>query len=352
MTGERYMAGDGATTPKRGLPRRGLLKVLAATAGLPLGILALRQLAGAPPPVQWHGETLGAKASLTLWHPDPGVARRTIARMQGELDRLERVFSLYRADSEIARLNHSGRLTTPSRDLLDVLAESRRIAAASDGAFDPTIQPLWRLYARHSALAGRPGGKPSADMAAELASARALIDFTAMRAGPRAIAFDRPGMAISLNGIAQGHVTDRITDLLRNEGFEHAMVELGETFALGTAPDGGPHEIALINPARPGLADRTVGLADAALAVSGGYGLRFDLPDTHHIFDPATGHSANRLLDVAVVAPRAVWADALSTAIYVAGEAAAPAILQDYPGARAMITRNDGSRVALPAAEG
>jgi thiamine biosynthesis lipoprotein len=153
-------------------------------------------------------------------------------------------------------------------------------------------------------------------------------------------------MAITLNGIAQGYITDRITDLLRHEGFEHAMVELGETRALGASPDGQPFQVGLMNPASPGLVDRTVALADQALSVSGGYGLRFG-GDAHHIFDPATGRSANRLLDVAVIAPRAIHADALSTAIFVAGEELAPAILRAYPPARAMITRTDGSTATL-----
>jgi thiamine biosynthesis lipoprotein len=72
------------------------------------------------------------------------------------------------------------------------------------------------------------------------------------------------------------------------------------------------------------------------LAVSGGYA-------GAAVIDPTTGQGAQALRDVAVVAPRAVWADALSTAILVAGEAAAPRLLASVPGARALVTRPDGS---------
>jgi len=323
------------------ISRRNVLKILAATAALPAGVLLLRGRAAAPAPVQWHGETLGARASLTLWHSDPGVARRTIARMRTEIERLEGVFSLYRSDSEISRLNRNGALPRPSGDLLTVLDESRRIAEVSGGAFDPTVQPLWNVYAGAGAAVATGGPDP-----AILAEARALTDFTAIDAGPRAIGFGKARMAITLNGIAQGYITDRITDLLRNEGFEQAMVELGETRALGAAPGGQPFNVGLMNPAAPGIVDRAVTLADEALSVSGGYGMRFG-GDAHHIFDPATGRSANRLLDVAVVAPRAIHADALSTAIFVAGEQRASDILRAYPPARAMITRSDGSTATL-----
>lgn len=331
----------------RRVSRRGLLRALAAAAGLPLGVLALRQVGGTPVPVQWSGAALDSQGGLTLWHPDPAVSRRAIARVRTEVERLERIFSLYRPDSEIARLNRDGRLGAPSRDLVTVLDEARRIAEVSRGAFDPTIQPLWRV------LAGRhlPGGASPATnadgFAEDLAAARRMIDFTAIDAAPRGITLGGSGMAITLNGIAQGYVTDRIADLLRDSGFDQAMVELGETRALGAAPDGRPFRVALVAPASAGVAPRWVDLADEALSVSGGYGLRFGAGGAHHLLDPVTGRSPNHLLDVAVLAPRAMWADALSTAIFVAGEAAAPAILAAYPGARTILTRSDGSRAVL-----
>jgi thiamine biosynthesis lipoprotein len=321
------------------LSRRGALKVLAAAVALPAAVMALRQGIGGLQPVRWDGEALGAEASLTLWHRDAGFARRTLARVESEVARLEGIFSLYRPDSEISRLNRDGSLAAPAADLVGVLEEARRIAEASGGAFDPTVQPLWDAYAAY--FAGHAGGA-GPDRAA-LDAARALTDYAAIDAGPRRIRLARPGMAITLNGIAQGYITDRVTELLRTEGFDHAMVELGETRALGAAPDGKPFEVALMSPTVPGLVDRAIPLADAALSVSGGYGMRFAGSEAHHIFDPATGLSANRLRDAVVVAPRAVWADALSTAIFVAGEDRARAILRSYPGARATMTRGDGS---------
>jgi thiamine biosynthesis lipoprotein len=114
------------------------------------------------------------------------------------------------------------------------------------------------------------------------------------------------------------------------------MVQLGETRALGGNPEGTPFAVNLVDPRAPWRTDRVLPLADAALAVSGGY-------TGAQVIDPATGQGAHRLADVTVVAPRAVWADALSTAILVAGEGAAPRLLAATPGARALVTRPDGS---------
>jgi thiamine biosynthesis lipoprotein len=88
-----------------------------------------------------------------------------------------------------------------------------------------------------------------------------------------------------------------------------------------------------------------------ALAVSGGYGTTFEPTGRfHHIFDPHSGASANSLVDAAVIGPRATTANGLATALCVAGEARAAALLAAYPGTRAMLTRPDGTRVNVTAA--
>ncbi len=324
----------GAAT--RGWSRRQALKVVAAVAALPVGALALRRLSGSPVFQTWQGESLGGPVSLTIWHPDDAFARGTIARMRSEVERLDGVFSLFRYDSEIARLNRDGRLDKASPDLVTVLTESRRAADVSAGAFDPTVQPLWRLYEEHfranpDDVAGPPG--------ASIDAARAKVGYRDIAIDGRRIAFARAGMAVTLNGIAQGYITDRVANLLRQEGFDHAVVELGETRVLGDDPRGGPWSIEHIDPRHPASVDRTISVANEAVAVSGGYGMRFGRSASHHIFDPATGRSPNQLLDVTVIAPSAIVADALSTAIFVAGENALPGLLAAYPGARATVTR-------------
>ncbi|SFZ86879.1 thiamine biosynthesis lipoprotein [Devosia enhydra] len=315
------------------LNRRHALRILGAGAVLGLGAVGLGTMRGQPEPKVWRGEVLGAVSAMTLWHPNPRVAERTIGRMLVEIDRLDRIFSLYRKDSELVQLNSEGRLAEASADLVLVFEESLRIAHLSNGAFDPSIQPLWQFKARG-------GGSKE-----ELGQVLGLVDHAAIDLGARSIGFARPGMAATLNGIAQGHITDRITDLLVNDGFEQAMVELGETRALGSAPGGRPFAVGLVDPADPRAIARQVELASAGLAVSGGYGLRLDAEGGNHVIDPATGTSPGDLTQVAVISPRSIWADALSTAISVAGEAAAPRLLAAYPESRAILWRADGTVV-------
>jgi len=333
---------DARPTPL-GFSRRQALKVVAATAALPLGVLGLRALAPTPQFHTWNGEVLGAVSSLTLWHGSPDVARTTMLRMVSEIGRLESIFSLYRPDSELRRLNANGLLEGASRDLRVVLTGARSVGEATGGAFDPTVQPLWDVYASHFAS---PSADPAGPSGFALDAARNLVGYRDIDTDGGVVRFARPGMQATLNGIAQGYITDRIADLLRNEGFEHVVVELGEARVLGEHPDGRPWRVGLRD--RAGATDRTVDLSDGAVALHGGYGTVFDESGrNHHIFDPVTGRSARTMLDVAVVSARATDADAIGVGIYVAGEERAAAILARFPGTRAIVTRLDGSTVTI-----
>jgi thiamine biosynthesis lipoprotein len=331
-----------------GVTRRRAIRIVAAAAGLPLLIAAVRATAPSGQLFSWQGEVLGALSELTLWHTDAALAQRTILRVRGEIARYERIFSLYQEDSEISRLNGLGTLSKPSPELRGLVEESQRLGVLSDGAFDISVQPLWRLYEAH--FWSHSDIQPDIAVRARDV-ARDLVDFRQIDTGAARIAFARAGMAITLNSVAQGFITDAIADLLCNEGFASAVVDLGEFRTLGRHPDGHPWRIGIRNGTAAGGIARTVELEDMALAVSGGYGTTFEPTGRfHHIFDPHTGASANGLVDVAVIGPRATAANGLSTAICVAAEDRAPALLAAYPGTRAILTRPDGTAVTVTAA--
>jgi thiamine biosynthesis lipoprotein len=348
----------------RGVTRRRAFRIAAAAAGLPLMIAALRATVPAGQMFTWQGEVLGGLAELSLWHTDEATARRAMRKVEAEIARYEAIFSLARAESEISRLNAAESLARPSSELRALMEGGRRFSVLSAGAFDVSVQPLWRLYEAHF-WSGRPvADEVYADdiLARARDVAQALVDYRAIEIGAGRIAFARPGMAVTLNSLAQGFITDAAADLLRNEGFETAFVDLGEIRALGRHPDGRAWRVGIRDGRRAtGIADTTAGaspaleqpapmveLADTAMAVSGGYGTTFEPSGRyHHIFDPSTGDSARALIDAAVIGPRATVANGLSTALCVAGEARAAALLAACPGYRAILTRPDGTRAEV-----
>jgi thiamine biosynthesis lipoprotein len=329
--------------PGRRVTRRRAITLLGAAAGLPL--IAGRAARSDPPIFEWRGQALGAEAQLLLAHPREAEARRAAARCVAEIARLERIFSLFDPASELSRLNRDGRLAAPSHDLRILLAEAQRFGALSKGAFDVTVQPLWRLYADHFA---RPEHDPAGPSEKQIARAQALVDYRGIDLAQGRIAFRRPGMGVTLNGIAQGYITDRAADLLRKSGFDNVLVQLGETRALGRPAPDRPWRVALADPqggtgTTPGL-----DLVNQAVSASSGAAARFDPAGRHHhLFDPATGASAARTRAVTVIAERATAADALSTALSVAPPEASEWLLRAAGPARALVVLSDGSRRTL-----
>lgn len=301
------------TTP---VTRRRFIAVSAAIVGA-CAVGAKRKSARAAQTFTWRGIALGANASLTLQHGDEAAARSAIASCLAEVARLEAIFSLYKADSAIAALNANGRLDDAPADLRRLLADALRLSGESNGAFDPTVQPLWQCYADHfSAGTGDPAG-PSAET---IARARNLINWRDVAISAGSIVLARPGMAITLNGMAQGYITDRVGDLLRTMGFSNVLVNMGEQLALGPKWDGEAWQVQIAEPYSGEGSLATLSLTNGAVATSSYTGFSFDPAGRFgHIIESASGRPAQTWQSVTVLAPGAARADGLSTAIAASG---------------------------------
>ncbi len=300
------------------LSRRRFLTIAASAAAVPAG-------AAAPEVTRWRGTALGAAASLRIEGLAPGAGRDAILAVQAELVRLERIFSLYRAESALSRLNAAGRLDAPPPELLELLALADRLHRATGGAFDPTVQPVFVAHAR-AAVAGRTA------TAAEIDAARAAVGWDGVAFDTRAVRLARPGSGLTLNGIAQGDIADRVAALLRARGLRDVLVDTGEIVGRGTRGDGEPWQAGVAAPDGTVLAH--VQLRDRALATSAPLGTVLDPAGrVGHIFAPATGQVATTRALVAVSAPRAALADGLSTAFCLMPDDAVRRAIGVFPGA-------------------
>lgn len=301
------------------ITRRRAMTIMAAAAGLPLIPFSgpfSGPFAGAAnaavEPVVWKGQALGAPATLILNHPDPAKAKTLVTRVISEVDRLESVFSLYRQNSALTELNRLGALAAPPEELVVLLATCHDAWKTSGGAFDPSVQPLWSLYARHFAM---PGSDPAGPTRRQLDETLPLVDFAGLRFNRDRIAFDRPGMALTLNGIAQGYITDRVVALLRADGITSSLVSMGESRAIGAKADGSPWRIGLGETEDEATPDTVAAIVDRAVATSSANGFHFDKAARFgHILDPRSGSVAPKYRRMTVIAPTATTADAYSTA--------------------------------------
>ena len=321
------------------ISRRRFITFIAAAVGLPL----LLKAGGAQArPARWDGTALGAPASIQLFHNDEAQAHAAIAAGLAELQRLEAIFSVYRADSSISRLNRAGVLENAPDDFIAMLTRALSLARISDGVYDPTVQPLWQTYFRHF-TASNPD--PAGPARKDIAAAQALVDWRAVEldAANKRVSFARPGMGLTLNSGAQGYITDRVADVLRAHGFDRMLVDMGEPRALSTKPDGSAWRIAIANPADPSRSVATLDVVDKCVSTSGGYGTLFDDAGKFtHLIDIRTGLTAPALLGVSVVADTGSIADGLSTTMLLAPVERRHAILKAAGGLKAIYVTPEG----------
>ena len=292
--------------------RRRCLSIIAALGATALVPGSWSGPAMAKTPALWRGVALGAPASIAIHGAENGAAAPLIEAATKEIARLERIFSLHRADSALVRLNSQGELPEPPPELIRLLSIARAISEETQGAFDVTVQPLWQLYARH--FADRPTAR-SGPPGHALDDALARVDFRSVGISERGVRLERQGMAVTLNGIAQGFITDAVADLLRRAGATHVLIDLGELRALDTHPAGGAWRIGIGAPEDKKKVIREIEVVDGAVATSAPMGTPFETSGRfNHLLDPRSGASAGRYQSVTVQAPSATLADGLSTA--------------------------------------
>ena len=293
------------------LNRRRFLTISAAAFSLPM-----QAVAATLPPARWRGIALGAQAELQLAGLTQSPADPIFTAVENEQSRLEHIFSLYRETSEIRRLNGAGLLTAPSHELLEVLSISNMLNSATDGAFDPTVQTLWQIAVGADSVGTATGWT-------HLQYSSQRVEFTHPEAAK---------MGLTLNGIAQGYITDKIAGLLRQKGLTNVLVDFGEIIANGQRSTGQDWRVGIETP--DGQRVKQMTLTDRALATSapimatGG-----SARPTSHIFPPSARHQLRQGL-VSVSAPTAAIADGLSTACCLLSEHQIQVALEQIPGTR------------------
>ncbi|MFP3947307.1 MAG: FAD:protein FMN transferase, partial [Longimicrobiales bacterium] len=182
---------------------------------------------------------MGTEVTVTMVHSDPVDARRLVDATFDEIERLEAILSRYRPEAPVSRLARDGVLRNAPPELLEVLGRARDLSERTGGAFDVTVAPLLDLY-RDRAAAGREDdperGLPSEE---EIGVALALVDYRLLRVEDGFVALERPGMGITLDGLAKGFIVDRAVATLAAGGARRVLVEAGGDLATsGAGPAG------------------------------------------------------------------------------------------------------------------
>jgi len=256
-----------------------------------------------------------------------------------EVDRLEAVLTVFRDTSEVAELNRVAALrpVPVGRDVRVLLARSRELRAATEGAFDPTSLPLSRCWG----FLRRSGRLPAPE---EIEAARESVGLEHVTLDEEAgtVRYARSGVELSFNSIGKGYAVDRVAAVLGERGVGRALVSAGGSSvrAIGGGAEGFRIDVRSPRLSAPLARLR---LRDAALGTSGA-GEQFFAADGRrygHVLDPRTGWPTEGVLSVSVVGDDGATADALATAFLVGGASLAERYCAAHPDTLVLVTGED-----------
>ena len=247
------------------------------------------------------------------------------AKIDQRLEEINRSMSTYRKDSEISRFNRfrkAGQKFQISDDFYQVMRAGKKIHRLSGGAWDGTVNPLVDLWGF-----GRSGRQDKIPPRSEIAARMPEVGFAHIDvANPGYLVKKRAGVTVDLSAIAKGYGVDQVAALLRSEGFENFLVEIGgEVYAAGQREDGGQWRIGINLPRADAAFDavyKVVALRNQGFATSGDYRNFFEIDGIRysHVIDPRTGFPvSNGVVSVSIITATCAMADGLATTVMVMG---------------------------------
>lgn len=321
-----------SSTPRK-VSRRDFLKIT-AIAGLSAGFgasLGRRWMEGDFfTTVSETHYLMGTVVNFSISTPDSLQSRNAIQATVAEMKRLVSIFDHRSPDNQLARLNRVGFISRPSSELQDILRKALAISALTQGAFDITVKPVVDAF------------RNKMDIRPELLG---FVGYHNVIVSEKRIYFTKPGMAITLDGIAKGHIIDRGVAVLRALGFESVLVEAGgDLMAINDSRGKRDWRIGINHPRSIHSKDHmtTILVKNEAVATSGDYVNYFssDLVQ-NHIIDPRSGRSPVEIASATIIAQNATEADALSTSTMVLGVRDGLALVERLSGVEGLFVTKD-----------
>lgn len=210
-------------------------------------------------------------------------AQQAVSAAFEEMARLEEILSTYRDTSEVMQLIKDGAeiAKTVSPDLFTLLERSSVFSEKTDGTFDVTLKN--RGYRQMK-----------------------------LNRDKQTVLFKEKGLTLDFGGIAKGYALDRAAEILKKYGVTESRINFsGNILVIGNGSRF--REVRLSDPGDASKHVLRLVISNASVSTSS------QLERRNHIVDPRTGRSVDFQGSVTVIAPTAIEADALSTALLVLG---------------------------------
>lgn len=236
-----------------------------------------------------------------------------------------------------------------------IFITSREVCSMSGGAYDPTVAPLVNLWGFGYRTSGREPSQQQID------SALALVGILECRLDGDRVVKRNPATEFDFSSITKGYACDLVGDMLRRNGCNDFIVEIGgEVKASGENDRGQGWRIMIDAPVENDTAVVHSGIAvieisDCGVATSGNYRNYRNTSSgkAWHTISPATGRPAvSSTLSATVIAPDAMTADALATACMVLPADSALNMIRSLPGTEALLVSAGPKGFALHSTPG
>jgi thiamine biosynthesis lipoprotein len=296
-------------------------------------------------------EIMGTFNRIVAVAKTEGKANRAIKAGFDELVRIDKMMSDYKADSELSKVNREAfaKAVKVSPELFEILQISEGYSRVSDGAFDITVGPLVDLWHKAGETNSMPDANTIAATKVKVGYEKLVLD-----AKNQTVRFAVEGMRLDLGGIGKGYAVDKAVEAMKRKGAIGGMADSGGNIrCFGRPAHGGSWLIGIQD---PNLADSVERIADSsspmmvlklnnmAVATSGDY-RRFVMvggKKVSHIIDTNTATGASKMASDTIIAPKAVDADALSTAVNVLGAEKGLDLIDSLLGVEAIIVTREG----------
>ncbi len=256
-------------------------------------------------------------------------AEEAVEAAEVEINRLDALFSVGNADSDIARLN-ADKSALVSGETCELISRSKELYKSTEGALNIAVYPLMEAW-------GFTSGEYRVPEEDELVALLNCMDVDEISLDNNSGEVKLPQqMGIDLGAIAKGYTSSRLMDIFTSYNITSAIVSLGGNVqTLGVKTDGSKWRVAIEDPFSEDGQEYAgiLEIQDQAVITSGAYERYFEQDGKryHHILDPATGYPAeNGLASVTIVSEDGTLADALSTALFVMGKDKALAYWQEH----------------------
>jgi thiamine biosynthesis lipoprotein len=288
---------------------------------------------------------MGTYVSMTLFHSSRDKAEEAMGYAFEEIDRLTGLMNRFDHATAVAQLNNEGYQNDIPPEVAEVIASSLNYYQISHGAFDISVKPVIDLFQKNFAEK-----KTTLPENTELDKALKLVGSDKIELKGRVIRFKKPGVGITLDGIAKGYIVDRAsTALTRYQVKDHLINAGGDIRTSGASRDKKHWTVAIQDPQKKKEYPDIIQMTGGAVATSGNYEVYFDREKMfHHIVNPKTGMSPHSSDSVSVLADTAMNADALSTSVFVMKPDAGVRFINSIPNCECLVMSRTGKIIKTP----